>query len=813
MELGPTSPSPSPSPTSSQSQPQGSDQFKDAAMEIHAPPSDFASNVWDWGDLLDFTVDDDLVVHLDSGGAQPPPPPEVTPEPPEEVFPEPSDSDPGKVRKRDPRMSCSNFLAGFVPCACPEVDEKLMELEEEEAGHAKKRARTARAPPGVARCQVPACGADIKELKGYHRRHRVCLRCANSTTVVIDGETKRYCQQCGKFHVLSDFDEGKRSCRRKLERHNNRRRRKPVDSKGAKEKDFQGDIPIEDLTGDGDAGKDFPQTVQKESFVESEGGQVSSQGTATVTRDNSDGFASLADSGETQMDGGKHNSKQALSSSHYDNKSAYSSMCPTGRISFKLYDWNPAEFPRRLRHQIFQWLSSMPVELEGYIRPGCIILTVFVAMPRFMWMKVSEDPVSYVHKFIVAPGGMLSGRGNILVYLNNMILHVAKNGTSVIQAKVNVRAPRLHYVHPTCFEAGKPMEFVACGSNLLQPKLRFLLSFSGKYLECDYRPASSKFQNEEASACNFDHQLCKIHVPHTEANFFGPVFIEVENEAGLSNFIPVLMGDKETCSEMCIIQQRLDGSFSAVDSLSNSCEVSSLRQIAFSEVILDIAWLLKKPGVENVKQIITATQIQRFNCLLNFLLSVESTFILEKVLRNLTTLMDNVDLKNACNGSSDADLRLLQKHMDYALELLCQQQHTTGNLSLHSRNLTAKSDIVSQTDEHSVVPLPSQDMEINVNGKLLVMADSTSNRSETIPLPNRQVVSKANLIKEWPSKASPCSSSTEVLSSRPALTFFRFRPAIFVLTTAAVCLGVCAALFHPHKVSEFAVSIRRCLLN
>ncbi|KAF9611227.1 hypothetical protein IFM89_027777 [Coptis chinensis] len=55
----------------------------------------------------------------------------------------------------------------------------------------------------------------------------------------------------------------------------------------------------------------------------------------------------------------------------------------TGRISFKLYDWNPAEFPRRLRHQIFQWLSSMPVELEGYIRPGCIILTLFIAMPHF----------------------------------------------------------------------------------------------------------------------------------------------------------------------------------------------------------------------------------------------------------------------------------------------------------------------------------------------------------------------------------------------------------------------------------------------
>ena len=38
--------------------------------------------------------------------------------------------------------------------------------------------------------------------------------------------------------------------------------------------------------------------------------------------------------------------------------------------------------------QIFQWLATMPVELEGYIRPGCTILTVFIAMPSFMWMKV-----------------------------------------------------------------------------------------------------------------------------------------------------------------------------------------------------------------------------------------------------------------------------------------------------------------------------------------------------------------------------------------------------------------------------------------
>lgn len=50
----------------------------------------------------------------------------------------------------------------------------------------------------------------------------------------------------GRFHILSDFDEGKRSCRRKLERHNNRRRRKSTDPKGLTEIDAQPLLSAED---------------------------------------------------------------------------------------------------------------------------------------------------------------------------------------------------------------------------------------------------------------------------------------------------------------------------------------------------------------------------------------------------------------------------------------------------------------------------------------------------------------------------------------------------------------------------------------
>lgn len=52
------------------------------------------------------------------------------------------------------------------------------------------------------------------------------------------------------------------------------------------------------------------------------------------------------------------------------------------------------------------------------------------------------------------------------------------DGTSVMKVEVKMQAPKLHYVHPNCFEAGKPMEFVACGSNLLRPKFRCVVNLS-----------------------------------------------------------------------------------------------------------------------------------------------------------------------------------------------------------------------------------------------------------------------------------------------------------------------------------------------
>ncbi|GAV63375.1 SBP domain-containing protein [Cephalotus follicularis] len=767
-------------------------------MDAHLPVTEDPL-LWNWDDLLDLSVDFPLSLVSDHN-QQPQPSPPIPDNPPTE-----------RVRKRDPRLTCSNFLAGNVPCACPEVD-ALME-EEAEVLPGKKRARVGRSGPGnVARCQVAGCEADISELKGYHKRHKVCLRCAHASAVLIDGETKRYCQQCGKFHLLPDFDEGKRSCRRKLERHN-RRRRKLIESRGAIHKEQEGDLQTEDAACEGEAGKDTlcitSQIADEEPLLESEDGHLSDVHlTSELQNINSDSVASFMASGGTPTDVGKDDTKYSLSSSYCDNKSAHSSVCPTGRISFKLFDWNPAEFPRRLRLQILQWLANMPVELEGYIRPGCTILTVFIAMPTFMWEKLFKSPVSYIEDFVLPSGRMLSGRGCMIVYINNLVFRFIEGGPSVTKVSVKVRAPRLHCIYPTCFEAGKPMEFVACGSNLLQPKFRFLVSFAGKYLASDYR-VTAPHGRSYGDSSSFDHQSYKIYIPQTEPNFFGPAFVEVENESGLSNFIPLLVGDEEICSEMKIIQQRFDQLQSvAGDSLSHSCEVTTFRQTAFSEILLDIAWLLKEPASEDFQKIMASSQIQRFNCVLNFLIQNESIIILEKLLANIKIILDRMRSNNVLNGITEEDVRLLQKYMDNAKEILNLKFQRSEDLIVCSECTEPKEKCGSRSCSWSNLPsvlIPNQDAVIRANDKLgLVAGPTILDRSETVPLLNREVVMNINLVKEWPRRLHG-----PVLSS----TVFSSRSAILVITTAAVCFGICAVLLHPKKVGEFAVSVSRCLSN
>lgn len=86
-------------------------------------------------------------------------------------------------------------------------------------------------------------------------------------------------------------------------------------------------------------------------------------------------------------------------------------------------------------------------------------------------------------------------------------------------------------------------------------------------------------------------------------------------------------------------------------------------------------------------------------------------------------------------------------------------------------------------------------------GVLKVKSPTSNEKMERIPLLKRDIIMS---VEELPERYGRRCLGRGFLTSRPA---------IFVIVSVAVCLGVCVAVLHPGRVSELAVSVRRCLFN
>lgn len=93
-----------------------------------------------------------------------------------------------------------------------------------------KRARIPNSSNQNVSCSVDGCKADLSNCREYHKRHKVCEVHSKTPTVSVNGQDQRFCQQCSRFHLLVEFDEVKRSCRKRLDGHNRRRRKPQPDS-------------------------------------------------------------------------------------------------------------------------------------------------------------------------------------------------------------------------------------------------------------------------------------------------------------------------------------------------------------------------------------------------------------------------------------------------------------------------------------------------------------------------------------------------------------------------------------------------------
>lgn len=115
---------------------------------------------------------------------------------------------------------------------CLKLGKRQYYGEEGVAAGGIKRERLSSNPVAavVPRCQVEGCNKALVDAKDYHKRHKVCEMHSKAPKVVVLGAEQRFCQQCSRFHVISEFDDSKRSCRRRLAGHNERRRKSTSDS-------------------------------------------------------------------------------------------------------------------------------------------------------------------------------------------------------------------------------------------------------------------------------------------------------------------------------------------------------------------------------------------------------------------------------------------------------------------------------------------------------------------------------------------------------------------------------------------------------
>ncbi|KAL8167432.1 hypothetical protein V2J09_008931 [Rumex salicifolius] len=344
-------------------------------------------------------------------------------------------------------------------------------------------------------CQVQSCGADLTNAKDYHRRHKVCEMHSKATQAVVGNIMQRFCQQCSRFHVLQEFDEGKRSCRRRLAGHNRRRRKTHPETAVNAEllnanesneshdqdllsqllRNLQGqtngtsipwlapgsqaqgapNVGTPSLSPEKDSSRDYQycgavqsneaqhelstheppremlqnpsevlgrvvatcamdparqnvqeETLQRKSLNNIDLNNVYSQ---HCLNDEEIPHSSVGVPFWVQKDSHKSSPPQASRNSGSTSTHSLSSSSGSGflsrtdRIIFKLFGKDPGDLPHLLRTQLLEWLSQSPTDIEGYIRPGCTVLTIYLRLNKTSWEEVEDSGVSgSFFPFIVA---------------------------------------------------------------------------------------------------------------------------------------------------------------------------------------------------------------------------------------------------------------------------------------------------------------------------------------------------------------------------------------------------------------------------
>ncbi|KAK8560351.1 hypothetical protein V6N13_082797 [Hibiscus sabdariffa] len=718
-------------------------------------------------------------------------------------------------------------------------------------------------------CQVDNCKEDLSTAKDYHRRHKVCEIHSKATKALVEKQMQRFCQQCSRFHPLSEFDEGKRSCRRRLAGHNRRRRKTqpedvtsrlllPVNRDNAgsgnldivnlltllartqgknDEKSINSSIvpnrdqltqilskinslplPMDLAAKLANVGALNRKSQEQPSIGDQHqlnGKNTSSPSTAdllaalsaTLSSSSSDALANLSQRSSQSSDsqktksicpdnvaapssrnrahldftsvGGERSSTsyqspieysecqiqetranlplQLFSSSpeddgppklassrkyfssdssnpmeerspssspvvqklfpmhstteavkyqkppigrdtntdaeasrahgstlplglfsgskrgtghgsfqHFPSQTGYTSSSGsdhsppslnsdsqqdrTGRIIFKLFDRDPSHFPGTLRTQIYNWLSNSPSEMESYIRPGCVVLSIYLSMSSAAWEHLEGNLLQYVNCLLQDSDSDFWRKARFLVHAGNRQLASHKDGKiRLCKSWRSWSSPELISVSPLAIVGGQETSLLVRGRNLTNPGTEIHCAYMGGYSSMQISGLSYKgAAYEEVNMGGF-----KIQVPSPKA--LGRCFIEVEN-GFKGNSFPIIIADAAICKELRLLESELDIEAKSSDIISEGHAYDRHRPRSREEVLHflnELGWLFQRSTDPLPKS--SDHSLSRFKFLLIF--SVERDYCaLVKVLLDML-VESNFDV----DGLSKESLAMLSE--------------------------------------------------------------------------------------------------------------------------------------------------------
>ncbi|CAL4964034.1 unnamed protein product [Urochloa decumbens] len=518
-------------------------------------------------------------------------------------------------------------------------------------------------------CQVDGCQADLSGARDYHKRHKVCEAHTRTSVVRIKNVEHRFCQQCSRFHLLQEFDEGKKSCRSRLAKHNGRRRKgQPqgaVEGTPTNENQSLSStllLLLKQLSGleSGSSSEQINHPNYLVNLLKNLAAIASTQAYQDILKNTNSNptlnavnnaangstmheltIPSIPAGSESLAEGPPV--KKRVQDFDLNDACIEEVESRTDKIVFKLFGKEPKDFPVDLREQILNWLSHCPTDMESYIRPGCVILTVYLRLPNWMWDELDDDPAPWIEKLISMSNDGFWRTGWVYARVQGC-LTLSSNGSLILaspwQPLIGDRLQSL-FVTPIAVACSSTVKFCVQGFNIVQPTTKLLCVFGEKYLiheETQMLLEDTTMQQGPQCltfACSF---------PSTS----GRGFIEVEDYDQSSLSVPFVVTDKDVCSEIRMLEHELNlSSFDETSERIGDLMASRSRALHFLQ---EIGWLLQRRHVhatsEQRQYCTEGFSVARFRWLLSFAIDQEWCAVVKKLLNTMFQGDINLDVSS-----------------------------------------------------------------------------------------------------------------------------------------------------------------------